>query len=209
MPEVSCLRDYHKSDIDLFTLWSRIDHVLDQRKKFDNYIRYTGSSFTRSTGQHYDVPHRSNLKDLAGVLIDNRSKIKFVITGSWAYVYSNDLEFLQAVSELWYVSCCSFTEIKINRPRDTVRLRKSKHKFRIYFPDMWITAEQKASIVSFLTSQEDIRMSPSLNIWCRSLYYWTQRSHFIDCNTASLGLALQLIHPRLVRKTLQIVEVNT
>jgi glycosyltransferase involved in cell wall biosynthesis len=205
MPEVSSLRDYHKNDIDLFTLYNRIDYILDHRKRFDNYIRYT----SRSTKQYYEPHHRNNLKDLAEVLIKNRSNIKFVIVGSWAYIYSNDLKFLEMVSKLEYVSSCSFTEIKINRPRDTVKLRKSKHKFRIYFPDMWITAEQKASIVAFLTSQEDIRLSPGLKTWCHSLFYWTQRSHFIDCNTASMGLALQLIHPRLVRKTLQIVEVNS
>lgn len=207
MLEVSSLRDYHKSDIELWQLLDRIEELLNIRERFDHYnIRY--NSVFKSRGQ-YGKTHRNNLKDLAEVLYNNRHNIKFVITGSWAYVYSNDLEFLKQVSQLEYLRCTAFREIKVNRPKDTIGLRKPKHKFRIYFSDIWITPEQKQSIVSFLISQEDIRLSPALKSWCKSSYFWTQRSHFVDYDTESFPLALQLINPRVVRKKFQIVELNS
>lgn len=208
MPEVSSLRDYHKSDIELWQLMDRVDELLDIRERFDIYKMY-GLRRPTLPKTYYGKEHRSNLKDLAEILYNNRSNIKFVITGSWAYVYSNDLEYLKQVSQLNYLRCTDFREIKVNRPKDTIGLRKVSHKFRIYFSDLWVTPEQKQSIVAFLTSQEDIRLSPGLKSWCHNLHFWTQRSHFVDYNTESFPLAIQLINPRIIRKKFQIVELNS
>lgn len=209
---MSVMRNFHKSDIELCELLDSIDYCLSIRRDLESKISYKRSTFRsiRDPDSRYwfGQTHTLELKDLAEILHKNRSKIKLMISGSWAYVYSDDLDFLERLSLLEYTNYPSLKKITVNRPKGTVLLKNSAHSLRTYFADIWLTANEKESIVAFLTSQADIRLSPALDRWCKNNTLWSQRNHFIDYSLASFPLSLQLINPRLIRKTMTIIEVN-
>ena len=212
LPELSAMRDFHKSDIELKELLDSIEFCLATRRELDAKLSYRAIFWKPNNVDPemlaaYYYP--GNLKDLAEILYQKKDIIKLMISGSLGYVYSTDFDFLKKISKLDYVRHSSFREMIVDRPRGTVKLRTSEHKLRLYLTDMWLTAAEKESIVSFLSNQDDVRLSPALKTWCRSGVLWTQRNYFVDYNTPSFPLALQLINPRLVKKILQIVEVNT
>lgn len=212
IPEMSAMRQFHRSDIELQQLTNSIEENLTMRRELDIKLSYR-SSFWRHN-ENLSTEYReihfqpTNLVAFAEVLYKKRDEIKLMISGSWGYVYSNDLNFLKKVSKLEYVKYCTFKEMKVDRPRGTVKLRKSPHSLRSYMTDIWVSAAEKESIVALLLNQDDIRLSPALKSWCKNGILWLQRNYFVDYNTQSFPLALQLINPKIVKKTMQIIEVN-
>lgn len=207
MPELSCLRGIHKPNINLPELIDSVRQSLELRYSYNSLWSRHGLN---SAATKVSKQHRANLEDLAELLFDKLKDLKIVFYGSWGYVYSNDLKMLKNLSKLQYIESVSRTEIVVNRPKGTVALQKSAYKFRTYFFDLLVNQDQRDSIATFLQNQQDIRLSPALSKWCRNLkaFYWIQRSFFIDHNEENFSFALQLIHPRIVRKTMPIIELN-
>jgi hypothetical protein len=163
------------------------------------------------TGQSNDSIQQ--LQQVAEFLRSAKSCSKLTIFQDQGYFYCNDTALAYTLSKFTGVTHLGkIKEILVNRPRDTIQLTESDHSHRTYFREQKISGEKKLRILEFLKLQPGIAMSPALKQWFRnSVGWWSfriQRHHFIDHNNCGSMLMLQIISPRLIRKTVGITVVN-
>ena len=102
------------------------------------------------------------------------------------------------------------SEVNVTHPKNTIGLKNPRHKFRTYIRSHKPTQDQINSLKAFVTAAgDDIRVSPSLrDFLTKQRYMWMQDHYFIDHNEMSMTTVLALLNPKLIRKTMPIVQVN-
>lgn len=142
---------------------------------------------------------------------------KLTLSGNWAYIYTNDSAFVNRL-----VAACPAARVRfvkqaeVSQPRDAVMLSHSDFAYRTYLRSMWVDDQQIVNLDNFFDAQSTANVSP-----CKSLQrflksnvtyksHWVANHYFIDHNDPGYPLMLSLVVPRLVRKTLPIVQrINT
>jgi len=127
----------------------------------------------------------------------------------WLTIYTNDLELLEQVDVLDYIDVKNHSQARVNRPRDTIILKKSKHTKRSYFREFAITNHDKEVLTNFLTSQQDyIKISPGLQNWMKKgrIHNYVFDYFFIDYSDDQWLTMLSLVRPGLIRKTVKILQ---
>jgi hypothetical protein len=120
-------------------------------------------------------------------------------------VYTNDVALIEQLRDLPFMFWMGFTEAIITRPKNTLKLKNPKHSHRSYFKLAKLSDTQKTMLVNFFVNQEGyIRLSPGLIKWIKSPFHRTQDYFFIDYTEESWLVMLSLIHPGLIRKTIEI-----
>jgi hypothetical protein len=204
--EASCLRELTHEAIDSTIERRRTWQEIAQHrwKKSNNAF---GNILSRRTRAITDTTVE-NLHNLAEVLLTSTVDFKLVVSINHGYVYTNDQYLIDQLADLEYLKQKTYTQAVIARPKNTIELRKPRHKFRSYFNTTKITAEQKSHLVDFLKNQTDVRTSPSLTHWLDSAFHRTQDYFFIDYNHESWLTMLGLVRPGLIRKTMQIIQAK-
>ena len=213
-----CLEEFHyirpwhhaRQFNDLDSLLS----LVDSYREVYSLRRHSSWSVIRSNKTQDEL--KTNLNTFIETIWPHREVIKVVATTNWGYVYSNDLEILKKIAALPVLDYPYLQQAVINHPVDTIGLRKKKHNYRTYFRDLRITKDQRQKIQTYLAQQEGVRMCPSLRAWGDSdLSFswiknvtWCRSSFFFDHQGANDALMLEMMVPGIIRKTLQIVEVN-
>lgn len=221
--DLSCIRGTYQCPNDLPTLFTKINTRLQNRQTRRNWI-------DKSTVYSPDdlLEKKLDLYNLAVFLQHNLADTKLVIYGNWGYVYANQLTVLQQLTTLSGLSDFSpVRQIKVDRAKNSVALKKSDYQYRSFFTTRKLTSDGRDQLVNWLQAQTDIRLSPGLTNWCgppelQSGYLFnharqfghlfelfTERYHFIDHNDISLLTMLSLLQPGIIRKTINIVVVNT
>lgn len=152
---------------------------------------------------------REDLVDLAVAVLSQGAGVRFVVTKNQGYLYSNDVAGLHTIAKKHYMQSTTLREAVIDRPRNTVRLKKSQHLLRTYFNNSRLTAENKARLINFFNNNvNEIRYSPSLADWVspKSNWHWVSDHLFFDHNDTKLLLMLGLVCPGIVKKTLDIID---
>ena len=127
----------------------------------------------------------------------------------WLTIYTNSLVLLDQVDALDYVDVKNYSQVNINRPKDTILLKNSVHNKRSYFRQRSITNHQKNTLTNFLLAQQDyIKLSPGLQNWMHKdrMHSYVLEHFFIDYSDDQWLTMLSLVHPGLVRKTVQIIQ---
>lgn len=142
---------------------------------------------------------------------------KLTLSGNWAYVYTNDI----ALANRLVASCPAakvrfVKQAELSQPRDAVLLSHSEFAYRTYLRSMWVDDQQIVNLDSFFDAQNSTNVSPckSLKLFLKSntnyKSHWVANHYFIDHNDPGYPLMLSLVVPRIVRKTLPIVQrINT
>lgn len=147
-----------------------------------------------------------NLHDLVDLLLSTTDSFKLVTSVDRAWIYTNNLVLLEQINLVTALEDKFYTQAVINRPVDSIRLKKSQYAYRSYFRTQKITAQQKNQIDQFLNNQQGaVRVSPALTEWLAGGYLRTQDYFFIDHAGESWLLLLALVHPGLLRKTVNII----
>lgn len=199
LPEVSALR-YNNYDIVL------INDVLDQRESWRQRTRKRWKD--DNSGIVRDIittETRRNLFAFADIMRQQTIPHKLVLSMSSFYCYTNDLDFLNQLDRLPYLSQKNFTEIVVDRPEATLLLKQSDYAFRIYFRGIKLTEDSREKLTNFLLRYPDVRISPGLQAWMLSSYSRTMDYYFVDYNDPGWPLLLSLVQPGLIRKTMQIM----
>jgi len=152
---------------------------------------------------------REDLVDLAVTVLRQGAGIRFVVTKNHGYLYSNDVASLRTIAKKHYMLSTNLREAVIDRPRNTVRLKKRKHLLRSYFNNTRLTEENKARLINFFNNHvNEVRPSPSLAAYMSpgSRWHWISDHLFFDHNDTKLLLMLGLVCPGLVKKTLDIID---
>jgi hypothetical protein len=205
LEEASVLRDL---DHDM------IDDIIEARRKWRQIRQQrwqTKSSILASVLSKSDISDTcvKNLHNLADVLINSKYKFKSVVSLNTMWVYSNDVPFLAEIGSLPYLTDHVFAEAVVSRPRNTVILKNPTHTHRSYFRHSKLNALEKQQLSNFLkNSQATVRISPGMLPWLDSAFLRTQDYFFVDYNEPTWLTMLNLVHPGLIRKTLQIQQAK-
>lgn len=202
---VGCLRGLDGSDLEQD--FSLINHRFEFRNKLRNY----GGNWRSPLDDTQAAEAVQNLQSFLQELSAKMSEIHLTFSVDWAYVYSNDLNWLVDLSNLHYLDISThFREAVLDRPRNTVRVANSNNSNRSYFRECRIEPNIKESLRSFLTNQENIRLGPSFAAWLNDPDSkfggrWLQRHYFFDHDNDQIPTMLALIAPRLIRSTVQVL----
>ena len=131
---------------------------------------------------------------------------KLVTSVSSAWIYTNDVKLLEQVSELNFLICKAYTEAVVDRPKNTIKLKDPKHRYRSYLRSVKLTDEEKTQLCNFFTNQQShARMGPALLNWMDERWHRTQDYFFIDHDDKSWLVMLSLIKPGMIRKTVNLI----
>jgi len=187
--ESSCLRELDHDKIDRTVAWR------------DTWVQRTRKPIAA------DI--KNNLHTVCDQLLALKNPYKKVIYQNWVYIYTSSFDDIVSLS-LGPMELRSTSQANVTHPKNTVGLKNPRHKFRTYVRAHKPTPEQKQSLASFIAAAgEDVRAGPGLkDFLSNNRYLWMQDHYFIDHNEMSMVTALALINPKLIRKTMSIVQVN-
>jgi len=127
----------------------------------------------------------------------------------WLTIYTNSLELLEQVDALDYIDVKNHSQVRVDRPRDTIVLKNPKHTKRSYFREFAITNHDKEILVNFFNNQQDyIKISPGLRDWMKKgrIHNYVFDYFFIDYSDDQWLTMLNLVRPGLIRKTVKILQ---
>lgn len=225
LTEFHCIRPWHDYEgDDVEELLEKIEqnrrqhHFRAQRTVL--YSSYwdkpkSSDSFEKDD-QAFQQQIEQDLYPVVRLLWPYRADIKIVATTHWGYVYSNRLDLLKLVAGTWAVQMCRILKAVVDRAPNTVGLRNKQHNYRTYLRDLRMTELQRDQIQQYLAQQQDVRLCPSLKSWSQvdraypwvRNVAWSRSTFFFDHQGAGDALMLEMLVPGIVRKTLEIVEVN-
>lgn len=222
LTEFHCIRPWHDAGhnndlVDLLILIDRYRNAHDRRRdKFSAttwFPKHLRDPVSTAAAQK---ELQNNLYTFVETVWPYREEIKVVATTNWGYVYSNNLDLLKKIAALPGLANTRLQQMVIDRPLNTVGLRNKQHNYRTYLRDLRVTETQRDQIQQYLDQQQDVRLCPSLKSWSRvdQVYAWVKNvawsrsTFFFDHQGAADALMLEMIVPGIVRKTLEIVEVN-
>jgi hypothetical protein len=195
MPEVSVLR--HKSHL-------VVARELDHRSSWRGYLgsrNFGGSWYGHRREITAEI--RDNCHEFLNFL-ESRQNYKAWYSQDRAYIYSNDLLLLREIESLPYVTPIDLKKAVIDQERDTVLVRSSSYSKRSYFRCRKLTESESTALRKFLSQQQDIRLSPSLQQWVNSKWSYVRENYFIDHNDTGIELLLALVATHPIRKTVTI-----
>jgi hypothetical protein len=185
-----------------------IDSKLDQRIEWRATARKRWQS--SSNGYSWNVitdQIREDLHVICDIVINSSSDCKLVVSTHFGWIYTNDPKLIDQLKQYRCLTNKNYTRAVVNRPKNTVRLKKSLYQSRSYFINVKLTNQEKDNLKNFFANQkEHIRTSPSFNKWLNdNPYMRTQDYFFIDYTGEQWAVMLSLIRPGLIRRTLEII----
>jgi len=180
---------------------AKAQRMLDMMKCWNTHI-----SIVRCDRKGFISPReRDNILDFLAQLCTVTAPLRTAVSGNTVWVYSNDIDFLQSLADSDYNRRPELIKVHLDRPRDTVMLKKSDYQFRTYFRDCNITSENRQYLENWIHNQQDIRLSPGLQEWRTNNWRNLYSNYFFDHNDIRLTQMLGLILPRAIKTTKTIV----
>ena len=203
LDEVTCLRELDHANI---------DELIQRRKQWQEVAQQrwiNGRQNTTILSHRWKEITEKTVTDLhsvADVLLTSAVDFKLVVSVHQGYVYTNDLALLAKLDCMPELTCKTRTQAQVDRPENTIRLKKSNYDFRSYFRTLHLSAQEKQQLVNFLTTQQDfVRISPSMNQWTKEPFTRLQDYYFVDHASSQWLTLISLVSPGLIRKTMQIL----
>lgn len=185
----------------------KIDKIVEDRNRWrtENQMLYRNYK----QGQVTDEQVR-RLKIVCSLLNAHKNNIKFVVSYDRGYVYTNDLTVVEEIKGLNFIDRLYTQEVVEICPPGTIALNNPQWSHRTYFKSLELTDHQITTLTEYLKNRQGIRLSPGLKGWMnvsRKQYWhsWTQSYFFFDHNDDGEVLFLNMVVPRITRRTMQIV----
>jgi len=185
----------------------RIDKIIAWRREWGRKVMTNPGSWVHAWAKA-DITDQQvvDLHAMCDFLVNDARPRKLMISTDVVYLYTTDETLVRDVMSLPYVQNAVHYQARIQGPPNTVLLKNPRHAWRSYFRQQLITAEQKHSLVKFLTAQSDVRLSPSMK-WFLISGHQTRvfDYYFVDHDDSGFITMLSLIAPGIIRRTLPIV----
>ena len=191
MPEVSAMR---------YLDHGLIDHYIEMRKRWNLNTRLAPVFRWRPV----TVEDQENLHKLCDFFLADQRDRKTMIASDLIYIYTNDHSLIRDIIDLQftvYHSPALLTKVNLRGVPEGVNLKTAKYKFRTYLRGMALSDNSAHSVRTYISAQQDVRLSPALKHWVSSNYRRTMDYFFIDHDHLGAVDMLNLIQPRLIRKT--------
>ena len=204
LDEVSCLRELNHQHIDIIIerrrQWREIS-----LQRWTNAIQSNKNILTRRAKDITDE-NVKNLHVLTDALLSNQVEFKLVTSVSSAWIYTNDAKLIEQLSQFDFLLWKTYSEAVVDRPKNTIKLKDPKHRYRSYLKSIKLTEEEKKHLCNFFRNQTGhARISPALTKWIDDRWHRTQDYFFIDHDEESWLLMLSLIKPSMIRKTVELI----
>lgn len=204
LDEVSCLRELNHQYIDVIIerrrQWREVS-----LQRWTNTVQSNKNIVTRRAKDITDE-NVDGLHILTDVLLRSLVDFKLVTSVSSAWIYTNDIKLLEQVNALDFLICKTYTEAKIDRPKNTIKLKDPKHRYRSYLKSVKLTDKEKMHLCNFFANQQGhARISPALLKWMGERWHRTQDYFFIDHDDESWLVMLALVKPNMIRKTVELI----
>ena len=182
----------------------KIDEIIQARRKWRTNAVRLGTKSHKAISEETVAKLHSLLDEVLSI----ETQHKLVISWNTGYLYTNDTKVIDKFDNLDYLFVKGYSEAVINRPLNTIKLKKPVHKHRSYFRFSKLESNEREAIKKFLEAQgAEVRMSPALQTFVNKSPYKIAMDHyFIDYNDAGILVMLSLIKPNLIRKTLDIIK---
>ena len=201
-----CLRFYLREVNALKSLnHDYIDSVIYRRKL---WVTNTQNRWFTNNKQKFEITDKTieDLHSFADILINSMVEFQLVTTKNHGWIYTNDINLIVQLTENSIIDDKKYSEAIVNRPKDTIKLKKIKHTHRSYFRGIKLSTIEKQNLVNFFKNQKEfVRTSPALTNWLTTKYIRTQDHFFIDYTSENWLLMISLVQPGLVRKTMEII----
>jgi hypothetical protein len=197
LPEANILRGIKHID--------QINPRLDDRIEWRNEVKQRWASSMSGRWNVITDQVRLDLQQIGDIVLNNDCKL--VVSSDFGWVYTNDLKLIDHLRSVKCLRNKTYSQAVINRPKNTILLKKSPHQQRSYLVNIKLTVQEKETLKGFFKNQQEhIRTSPSFYHWLYGQSYMrTQDYFFIDYSGDQWLTMLSLIRPGLIRKTQQIV----
>lgn len=182
---------------------AHIDRVIDYRRQWTDIRINHGGSWRSESSAGIGIPQQDDLHSLCDFLLTETDR-KLVVESDRVSVYTNNHNFLERLARFPVGRFLWIAEIELAGEPGAVNLRSSTYQWRTYFRTQQIENQQRHSLRSYLDSQPDIRIGPSLRYALDNEYQKLHDFHFIDHNDHAVITMMSLIRPGLIRKTLPI-----
>lgn len=171
--------------------------------------RWPADSLNRYHSVITDV-ERANIHSMADFITGISTPYKIVVENKIMRIYTNDLNIVQAIEHISFVQRRRYSQVVVDRPRDTILLKNPRFQLRSYFKETRITPEDKQAVAQFLANQPGIRIGAGLQSWIDDGYSrysskYTRDYFFVDHDHHSWLTMLALVRPGLIRRTVQII----
>jgi hypothetical protein len=191
---------------------AKIDDLIHRRKQWQEVAQQRWINGRQNTTilrrRWKDITEKTvtDLHSVADVLLTSTADFKLVVSVHQGYVYTNDLSLLAKLDCMPELTCKTHTQARVDRPENTIRLKKSNYNFRSYFKTLHLSAQEKQQLVNFLKTQQDfVRTSPAMIQWIRESFTRLQDYYFVDHDSQQWLTLISLVSPGIIRKTMQIL----
>ncbi len=203
--------DFHMEDISCLRGLDKLpdDYCKEITRRYHQKYQWTYQYHNGQVQAARDHEKLESLYKLAKLLNAYQTEIKLVVSGNYGYVYTNNVQLLLSVITNFPRHVRHLRHACVVRPKNTVSLRNSPHQYRTYFREKSINQTEKQQLLTFLQNQTDWHVSKALlKRLNRFSPMWMSRSYFVDHNTESEVVMLNLIVPNILQMTMPVVEVN-
>lgn len=206
LPEAHCLRSLDTK---------KIAHTLESRRRWGRRMMDTQGLFAHPGSWRWQeleitAEVEDNVYAMRDFMLSISRPYHKTIYGDWMYFYTNDPATLDQIEQLKFLDQSAMSRGKINCQGTPgyVRLKNPKYQYRTYLKTMQLEPNRAISLRTWLASQEDIQLSPSLKRWLAWESCWIEGYYFIDCDLSTVTTMLNMIVPGVTRKTLPIEKAK-
>jgi hypothetical protein len=186
---------------------AQLDCYISNRLQYEKYSIYNSNAGTKFTK---DV--RANLHQTLDFLKNCGIPFKFVVSGQYGSVYTNDLALVDLICKLTYIKIGNLRTAQVSKPRDTVVIRSPEFQYRTYFRERQLSDDRRQVLSDWITAQQGaVKPSPATRQWLTgSNQRWKrdymQRYYYIEHDSLQYETMLNLIVPGHVRKTVPVIS---
>lgn len=171
--------------------------------------RWPADSLNRYHSEITDTT-RANIHSMADFVTGIGTPYKIVVENKTMRIYTNDLNIVQAIEHIEFLTRRRYSQVHVDRPKDTILLKNPRYQLRSYFRETRITVEDKQAIAQFLSNQPGIRIGAGLQSWIDDGYArysskYTRDYFFVDHDNHAWLTMLALVRPGLIRRTVRII----
>lgn len=176
-----------------------------------NKIKQIAGFRSQYLKRQIEQPTVQQLIEISEFLSNYKYQSKFVVSGSWGYLYINDTAVAAKMyNDLPFVDVVSITEVTASAQPNVLALKSPRYKHRTYFKSKKLTPQQWNTLSDFLKHRPDIRLGPGFekclyDMANTNAWPYLYNSFFVDYNDAGELLFLNMAVPGITGRTLNIV----
>jgi hypothetical protein len=187
---------------------AQLDRYISNRKQYEKYkLLGVDQNYTKFTP---DV--QTNLHQTLDFLKNCGIPFKFVVSGQYGSVYTNELALVDLICKLSYTKIGNLRTAEVSKPRDTVVIRSPEFQYRTYFRERQLSDDRRQVLSDWITAQQGaVKPSPATHQWLigskqRWRHDYMQRYYYIEHDSLQYETMLNLIVPGHVRKTVPVIS---